>query len=213
MPTDNRPRCAWPIDDELMLRYHDTEWGVPVHDDRKWFELILLDAFHAGLSWRTILHKREAFRAVFHGFDPAKVVRMTAAELRSARQNPGIVRNRMKIDAAVKNARAVLIVQKQWGSFDSFIWSFPKGKTVRNAWPALTHLPARTPLSDAVSKALKAEGFSFVGSTICYAFLQSGGIVNDHIVRCFRYREVARNAGKQAFPGPRARKQKKTRSR
>ncbi len=213
MPTDRKTRCAWPIGDERMLRYHDKEWGVPVHDDRKWFELIVLDAFQAGLSWRTILHKREAFRQVFHGFDPAKVARMPAAELRAARRNPGIVRNRMKIQAAVRNAKAFLSLQKRRGSFDAFIWSFTNGKTIRNSWSELRQLPARTPLSDAVSEGLKAEGFSFVGSTICYAFLQAGGIVNDHIIRCFRHREVTQCAGKRAFSAGRGPRKKKNTTR
>ena len=192
MTVDNRPRCAWPRDDELMRRYHDDEWGAPVHDDRKWFEYILLDAFQAGLSWRTVLHKREAFRKVFHGFRPAAVARMSAAELRKACANPGIIRNRLKVESAARNARAFLKIQRQWGSFDAFIWSFTQGRTVHNAWKELKEIPASTPLSDAVSKALKAEGFSFVGSTMCYAFLQSGGIINDHVARCFRHGELIR---------------------
>lgn len=190
MPVDERPRCGWMGNDALMLRYHDEEWGVPVHDDRKWFELIVLDAFQAGLSWRTVLHKREAFRRVFHGFDPAKVARMTERQLDKARQNPAIIRNRLKIEAAVKNAKAFLALQRREGSFDSFIWCFANGNVVQNRWERLTDLPASTPLSDKVSKALKQEGFSFVGSTICYAFLQAGGVVNDHLVHCFRHKEL-----------------------
>jgi DNA-3-methyladenine glycosylase I len=169
MKIDDKPRCGW-SNDEVMLRYHDEEWGVPVHDDCKWFEFMLLDAFQAGLSWKTVLHKREAFRRVFRGFDPVKVARMSDKAIENACQNPAIIRNRLKIRAAVKNARAFLDVQKKRGSFDSFIWSFTDGEVV--------------------SKALKEEGFSFVGSTICYAVLQAAGVVNDHLVHCFRYKEL-----------------------
>ena len=187
MKPDNKRRCGWMGDDELMLRYHDEEWGVPVHDDRKWFEFIVLDAFQAGLSWRTVLHKREAFRRVFHNFVPAKIVKMTEAEIRKALRDPGIIRNRLKIRATIKNAHAFLKLQKEFGSFDKFIWSFTQGKVVRNSWTQLKQIPASTPLSDTISKALKKNGFTFVGTTICYAFLQAGGIVNDHLVHCFRH--------------------------
>ena len=173
-----------------MLRYHDEEWGVPVHDDGRWFEYLLLDAFQAGLSWKTVLHKREAFREVFHGFDPERVARMTVAEKEAARQNAGIIRNRLKIEAAVKNASAFLKVKEREGSFDSYIWSFTGGKVIRNSWKTLKEIPASTDLSDRVSRALKKEGFTFVGSTICYAFLQAGGIVNDHLTCCFRYEDL-----------------------
>jgi DNA-3-methyladenine glycosylase I len=176
--------------DVAMLRYHDKEWGVPVHDDRVWFEYLVLDAFQAGLSWRTVLHKRAALSAVFHGFEPARVARMTQTELKQAMQNPAIIRNRLKIGAAVKNARAFLALQERRGSFDEFIWSFTDGKVIHNAWQDFDRLPASTALSDAVSRALKQAGFSFVGTTICYAFLQAGGVVNDHLVHCFRYREL-----------------------
>jgi DNA-3-methyladenine glycosylase I len=190
MTINEKPRCAWPGDDVAMLRYHDEEWGVPVHYDRKWFEYLVLDAFQAGLSWRTVLHKRRAFAEVFHGFDPVRVARMTEAELASASQNPAIIRNRLKIRATVNNARAFLELQHRQGSFDQFIWSFTEGLVIHNAWRSLAELPAATPLSDAVSRALKKAGFSFVGSTICYAFLQAGGIVNDHLVHCYRHREL-----------------------
>jgi DNA-3-methyladenine glycosylase I len=190
MKIDDKPRC-WSLgNDELMLRYHDKEWGVPVHDDRKWFEFMLLDAFQAGLSWKTVLHKREAFRRVFRGFDPVKVARMSDKAIEKACQNPAIIRNRLKIRAAVKNAGVFLDVQEKRGSFDSFIWSFTDGDVITNSWNELSEIPASTPLSDAVSKALKGEGFSFAGSTICYAFLQAGGVVNDHLVHCFRYKEL-----------------------
>jgi DNA-3-methyladenine glycosylase I len=185
---DNKFRCTWPGSDEIMIRYHDEEWGVPVHDDLIWFEFIVLDAFQAGLSWKTVLHKREAFRQVFYGFDPVKVARMSDKERESARQNPAIIRNRLKIRATVNNAMAFLKVQEKWGSFDSFIWSFTNGEIIHNSWTDLKEIPASTPLSDKVSNVLKKEGFSFVGSTICYALLQASGVVNDHLVHCFRYK-------------------------
>ena len=187
--SDGKPRCSWMGNDEVMLRYHDEEWGVPVHDDRKWFEFLVLDAFQAGLSWRTVLHKREAFREVFHGFDPARVSRMKEVELEAARQNPGIIRNRLKIQATVKNAIAFLDLQEKQRSFDAFIWSFTDGSVIHSEWEKLEQIPASTPLSDTISKSLKENGFSFVGTTICYAFLQATGVVNDHLVQCFRWRE------------------------
>ena len=190
MPNHNKPRCGWMGDDELMLRYHDEEWGVPVHDDRKWFEYLILDAFQAGLSWKTVLNKREGFKEVFHGFDPEKVSRMTDKEMEAARNNPAIIRNRLKIKSAVSNAKAFLKLQKEHGSFDSYIWSFTDGKVIPNKWETLSDIPASTPLSDTISKALKKEGFSFVGTTICYAFLQAAGVVNDHLTDCFRYEEL-----------------------
>ena len=190
MTDDNKLHCVWPGSDEMMIRYHDEEWGVPVHDDLIWFEFIVLDAFQAGLSWKTVLHKREAFRQVFYGFDPVKVARMSDKEIENARQNPAIIRNRLKIRAAVKNAMAFLKVQEKWGSFDSFIWSFTNGEVIHNSWRELKEVPASTSLSDTVSNALKKEGFSFVGSTICYSLLQAAGVVNDHLVHCFRYKEL-----------------------
>ncbi len=189
MSSDDLPRCAWPMDDPLMIEYHDKEWGVPVHDDRKWFEFIVLDAFQAGLSWRTVLHKREAFRKVFHNFEPEKVAKMSEKELEQARQNPAIIRNRLKIWGSVKNAKAFLSLQERHGSFNTFIWSFTEGKTINNKCKTVDDIPASTPLSDEISKALKKEGMTFVGTTICYAFLQAGGIVNDHLVSCFRHKE------------------------
>ncbi len=190
MRDDEKPRCAWPGDDELMICYHDEEWGLPVHEDRIWFEYMVLDAFQAGLSWRTVLHKRKAFRRVFHNFDPVRVARMSKKQIDAACLDPTIIRNRLKIQAAVKNASAFLEVQAGYGSFDSFIWSFTEGEVRHNAWKNLKQIPASTSLSDAVSKSLKSHGFSFVGATICYAFLQAGGIVNDHLVDCFRYKEL-----------------------
>ncbi len=185
-----KTRCAWMGEDELMLRYHDEEWGVPLHDERKWFEFLVLDAFQAGLSWRIVLHKREGFKKVFHGFDPEKTALMTEEEIELACGNPAIIRNRLKIKSAVKNACAFLDLQEKRGSFDAFIWSFTNGDVIRNHWREPDQLPASTPLSDSVSKALKKEGFSFVGSTICYALLQAAGVVNDHLVSCFRHQEL-----------------------
>ena len=190
MTDDSKFRCAWPGSDEIMIRYHDEEWGVPLHDDLIWFEFIVLDAFQAGLSWKTVLHKREAFRQIFYGFDPVKVARMSDEETENARQNPAIIRNRLKIRATVKNAGAFLKVQEKWGSFDSFIWSFTNGEAIHNSWRELKEVPASTSLSDTVSNALKKEGFSFVGSTICYALLQASGVINDHLIHCFRYEEL-----------------------
>ena len=190
MHTDRKKRCEWIADDDLMRQYHDEEWGVPVHDDRKWFEFLLLDAFQAGLSWKTVLHKREAFREVFHGFDPEQVSRMTARDRERARKNAGIIRNRLKIEASVKNAKAFLALQQEHGSFDRFIWSFTDGKVIHNRWKSRKKIPATTKLSDDVCKALKAAGLTFVGSTICYAFLQAAGVVNDHVTDCFRYAEI-----------------------
>lgn len=191
MKDDRMPRCPWTGTDGPLIRYHDQEWGVPVHDDRKWFELLLLDGFQAGLSWKIVLHKREGFRAVFHGFDPVRVARMSREEIDCACRNPAIVRNRRKIEAAVKNAGSFIGVQRRAGSFDEWIWSFTGGEVVQNAWGSPEQVPAATPLSDALSRGLKDAGFSFVGSTICYAFLQAGGIVNDHLTSCFRHRELS----------------------
>lgn len=190
MIRDDKPSCGWMGDDALMCRYHDEEWGVPVHDDHRWFEFIVLDAFQAGLSWRTVLHKREAFRKVFYQFDPARVARMTPKAVDRACENKAIIRNRLKIQSAIKNARAFLDLQETNGSFDDYIWGFTEGKVIQNRWKEHNDIPASTVLSDAVSKALKQAGFSFVGSTICYAFLQAAGVVNDHLVRCFRHAEL-----------------------
>ncbi|MFZ0242980.1 MAG: DNA-3-methyladenine glycosylase I [Desulfobacterales bacterium] len=190
MNTNNQPRCGWTGDDDALRRYHDEEWGVPVHDDKHWFEYIVLDAFQAGLSWKTVLHKREAFRRVFRGFDPAKVARLTEGALERAAENKAIIRNRLKIRAAVNNAKSFVDLQAKHGSFDAYIWSFTEGRVIHNNWQELDEIPAHTALSDRVSKALKQEGFSFVGTTICYSFLQAGGIVNDHLVSCFRHQEL-----------------------
>lgn len=174
-----------------MIAYHDEEWGEPVHDDRALFEYFVLDAFQAGLSWRTILHKRENFRAAFDGFEPAKIARYGSTERERLLSDAGIVRNRQKIDATIGNAREFLRLQEAYGSFDRWIWQFTGGGTIHNAWPRTGDVPATSPESDAMSSALKAEGFKFVGSTICYAFMQAAGMVNDHVVDCFRHSELA----------------------
>ena len=187
-------RCAWPGDDPLMIAYHDDEWGVPVHDDRKLFEFFVLDAFQAGLSWRTILHKRENFRTAFAGFEPAAIASYGETERERLLADAGIVRNRQKIDATIGNAREFLRVQEAHGSFDAWIWQFTGGDTLHNAWHAIGDVPATSTESDAMSAALKAEGFKFVGSTICYAFMQAAGMVNDHVVACFRHAELTDGA-------------------
>ncbi|MCU0459794.1 MAG: DNA-3-methyladenine glycosylase I [Bacteroidales bacterium] len=182
--------CPWPSGDPLMITYHDTEWGVPVHDDIKWFEHIILDGAQAGLSWKTILHRREGYRKAFDGFDPAKVALYDEYRFSELLNNEGIIRNKLKIRSAISNAKAFLKVQEEFGTFDAYIWKFTEGKTVVNQWKSLGELPASTPLSDLISKDLKKRGFTFVGSTICYAFMQASGMVNDHLVTCFRHPEV-----------------------
>jgi DNA-3-methyladenine glycosylase I len=183
-------RCPWPGDDELMLRYHDSEWGTPVHDDTKHYEFLVLDGAQAGLRWRTILHKRENYRVAFGGFDPCKVARFGAPKVERLLQDPGIVRNRLKVEGAIISAKAFLRVQKEFGSFDAYIWSFTGGLIILNRWESLQQVPAKTPESEAMSKDLLKRGFKFVGPTICYAYMQAAGMVNDHLVSCFRWREV-----------------------
>jgi DNA-3-methyladenine glycosylase I len=185
-------RCAW-AQSPLGIAYHDAEWGVPVHDDRVLFEFITLEGAQAGLSWETILRKRDAYRAAFAGFDPRRVARFTPARCNKLMGNAGIVRNRLKIDSTVSNAKAFLAVQREFGAFDTFLWGFVGGKPLVNRWRASQRLPARTGLSDALSKELKRRGFRFVGSTICYAFMQAVGVVNDHAIDCFRYRQCSSN--------------------
>ena len=180
-------RCAWAGDDPLYRRYHDEEWGVPVHDERALFEFLLLEGAQAGLSWITILRKRERYREVFDGFDPALIARYGEAKVAALLADAGIVRNRLKVRAAVANARAALAVQAEFGSLDTYLWQFVGGKPIRNRWSAQRAVPASTPESDAMSKALKKRGFTFVGTTICYAFMQATGMVDDHIVTCFRH--------------------------
>jgi DNA-3-methyladenine glycosylase I len=178
------------MDDPLMIAYHDEEWGWPVHDDRKHYEFLLLDAMQAGLSWKTILHKRENFRKAFADFDPVAVARFTEKRIEKLLADPGIVRNRLKVHAAVQNARCLLEAQKEFGSFDKYIWQFTGGKTVDNRLKSLKHIQATSRESDAMSKDLKARGFKFVGSTICYAYMQAAGMVNDHLTSCFRYKQI-----------------------
>jgi DNA-3-methyladenine glycosylase I len=182
-------RCDW-AREESMIAYHDREWGVPVHDDRLLFEFLVLEGAQAGLSWSTILNKRENYRAAFDRFDARKISRYDESKVAALLADAGIVRNRLKIAAAIQNAQLFLKVQKDYGSFDSFIWKFTRGEPVRNRWRNLQEVPARTAESDAMSKELLKLGFKFVGSTICYAFMQATGMVNDHLVTCFRHREL-----------------------
>jgi DNA-3-methyladenine glycosylase I len=180
-------RCPWARND-LAILYHDKEWGVPVHDDRRLFEFLVLEGAQAGLSWDTILRKRENYRAAFAGFDPAVVARFDKRKIVGLLNDPGIVRNRLKIASAIQNAQAVLKVSQEFGSFDRYIWQFVGGQPRINTWKSMRSVPARTAQSDAMSKDLRRRGFAFVGSTICYAFMQAVGMVNDHLVNCFRYR-------------------------
>ncbi|MDQ7823426.1 MAG: DNA-3-methyladenine glycosylase I [Candidatus Eremiobacteraeota bacterium] len=195
-------RCPWPGNDPLYVKYHDEEWGVPVHDDCRHFEFLTLECAQAGLSWLTVLRKRENYRGAYGGFDPLKVAQFTGEDIEKLLVNPGIIRNRKKIEASVKNARLFLEIQQQWGSFDRYIWSFVEHQPVINAWKTLKEIPATTPLSDRVSADLKKRGFSFVGSTVIYAHMQAIGLVNDHIVGCFRYKEL----GAAMPPGGRRKK-------
>lgn len=185
-------RCGWVTTDSLYLDYHDREWGVPEYNDRKLFELLILEGAQAGLSWLTILKKRDHYREALAQFDPPVIATFGDRQVAQLLTNPGIVRNRLKIAAAIHNARAFVTLQKEQASFSEFLWRFVNGKPKRNAWKTLQEVPARTPESDAMSKALAQKGFKFVGSTICYAFMQAVGMVNDHVVDCFRYQEVLR---------------------
>ena len=186
---DGKIRCHWaPPNDPLYTAYHDKEWGVPLHDDRALFEFLILEGAQAGLSWSTILHKRDNYRRAFHRFDPKKVARYTSKDVARLLKDAGIVRNRLKIESAIGNAQAYLAVQKEFGSFDKYIWSFVGGKPKQNRWKTSRQVPASTPESDAMSKDLKQRGFRFVGSTICYALMQATGMVNDHRVDCFRHK-------------------------
>jgi DNA-3-methyladenine glycosylase I len=192
MPTK---RCGWAKEsDPLMLDYHDREWGVPVHDDRKHFEFLVLEAAQAGLSWAIVLAKREGYRRAFSEFDPRKVARYTTNRIDKLTLDASIIRNRMKIEAAVRNAREFLAIQDEFGSFDSYCWRFVDGRPRLNRWKSMKDVPATSPESDAFSKDLKKRGFSFVGSTVIYAYMQAVGMVNDHLVDCFRHREVQRRA-------------------
>jgi DNA-3-methyladenine glycosylase I len=189
---DGRPRCAWCGEDPLYVRYHDEEWGVPVRDDRRLFEFLLLEGAQAGLAWITILRKREGYRRALAGFDPERVARFTPQRVERLMEDAGIVRNRLKIEAAVTNARAYLQVKLEFGSFADYIWGFTAGATIQNRWRSLAELPAETPESQRMSRDLRRRGFKFVGPTICYAFMQAVGMVNDHEVACFRHAELAR---------------------
>jgi DNA-3-methyladenine glycosylase I len=188
-------RCPW-AKSELYVAYHDLEWGVPVHDDRLLFEFLILEGAQAGLSWETILKKRDNYREAFNQFDPVLVARYGQKKRQALLSNPGIVRNKLKIEAAIQNAKAFLAVQKEFGTFDKYIWTIVGQEPKQNAWKSMKEVPAKTPESDAMSKDLKRRGFKFVGSTICYAFMQAVGMVNDHLVGCFRHRELSKVAGK-----------------
>ena len=188
--TTSRVRCPWGESDPLYVPYHDTEWGVPLHDDRRIFEMLVLEGAQAGLSWLTILRRREAYRSAFGRFDPQVVARYGPREVASLLADAGIIRNRLKIEAAIGNARAFLDVQREFGSFDRYIWRFVGGRPKQNAWKTLDAVPARTAESEAMSRELRARGFRFVGPTICYAHMQATGMVNDHLVGCFRHRAV-----------------------
>ncbi len=183
-------RCAWALTSQQYLDYHDKEWGVPVHDDRKLFEMLILEGVQAGLSWSLILNKRAGYLQAFDDFDAHKMASYTDRKVQELLANPGIVRNRLKVKAAIQNARAFLALQSRYGSFDAFLWQFVDGYPRQNAWQAMQDIPAKTRESDAMSKELKRHGFTFVGTTICYAFMQAVGMVNDHIVECFRWQEV-----------------------
>ena len=183
-------RCHW-AQNELSIAYHDAEWGVPVHDERKWFEFLILEGAQAGLSWDTILRKRARYREVFDGFDPEKVGRYDRKKVRELLRDAGIIRNKLKIDAAIGNARAFLKVQEEFGSFDRYVWRFVDGRPRQNAWKTHKQVPPKTPQSDALSNDLQKRGFRFVGSTICYALMQATGMVNDHAVSCFRYKDLS----------------------
>jgi len=187
---ENIIRCGWCGKDELYIKYHDEEWGVPLHNDEKLFEMLCLEGMQAGLSWITILKKRENYRKAFSNFNAKKIIKYDEEKINKLMQNEGIVRNRLKINAIIKNARAYLDVQKEYGSFDKYIWQFVNGQPVVNKLQSISGAPSKTEISDVMSKALKKKGFTFVGSTICYAFMQATGMVNDHTINCFRYNEA-----------------------
>jgi len=190
-PDLKKTRCAWAGSNPLMLAYHDTEWGVPVHDDLVLFEFLTLEGAQAGLSWQTILNRREGYRTAFCGFDPEQVARMTPGDEERLRQNPEIIRNRLKISSTITNARAFLKVQNEFSSFDAYLWRFVAGEPIQNSWKTITDIPAETRESKTLSRDLLRRGFRFVGPTICYAFMQAVGMVNDHTVDCFRFREIS----------------------
>jgi DNA-3-methyladenine glycosylase I len=193
--TATRIRCAWSGNNPVMAEYHDKEWGLPVHDDRTLFEFLILEGAQAGLSWQTVLNKRANYRKAFSSFDAKKIARYTPADAARLMADPGIIRNRLKVHAAIRNAKAFLEIQREFGSFDAYVWQFADGKPINHKLASMKDVPARTPESDAMSKDLLKRGFKFVGSTICYAFMQAVGMVNDHEMKCFRYKEVSRLAG------------------
>ncbi len=186
----NKSRCPWCLSDPLYIQYHDREWGVPVHHDRKLFEFLILEGAQAGLSWFTVLKKRQNYRKAFEGFDAVKIIRYGSSEIKKLMKNAGIIRNRLKIESTISNAKAYLAVKKEFGSFDRYLWSFVSGQPIVKGIKAMKHLPPHTEISDALSKDLKNRGFRFIGSTICYALMQAVGMVNDHLTTCFRYREL-----------------------
>ena len=186
-PPTEKKSCSWPSNDPLMIKYHDEEWGVPLHDDRKLFEFMVLDAFQAGLSWRTILHKRENFRKAFDDFEPEVIANYSEGKIQLLMNDAGIIRNQLKIRGTVENAKGYLKVVEEFGSFDKYIWQFTGGKTIQNHITSLSQIPVSSPESDAMSKDLKKRGFKFVGTTICYAFMQAAGMVNDHLTECHRF--------------------------
>jgi DNA-3-methyladenine glycosylase I len=196
--TDTKIRCAWGTSSPKYMAYHDTEWGVPVHDDRKLFEFMVLDAMQAGLNWRIVLQKRQSFDKALDGFDIAKVARYGDRDLNRLLSTDGIIRNRLKLAAAISNARAALEVQQEFGSLDAYLWQFVGGRPLVNAWKRIEQIPAESAEAEAMSRDLKKRGFKFVGPTICYAFMQAAGLVNDHLTGCFRYAEVAKAGGGRA---------------
>ena len=188
-----KQRCEWQGSDELMIKYHDEDWGTPVHDDRKWFEFITLDAFQAGLSWAIVLNKRENFRKAFDNFEPEIIAKYDESKFEELTQDAGIIRNKLKIKATISNAKAFIEIQKEFGSFDKYIWKFVDDKPIINKWKQTSEIPASTEVSDVLSNDLKSRGFKFVGTTICYAFMQGAGLVNDHLTHCFRYKELTKS--------------------
>lgn len=190
-------RCGWAGNEQIYIDYHDKEWGVPVHDDRKHFEFLVLESAQAGLSWITILKKRENYRKAFDNFDPERIVRYGKEKVEELLNNKGIVRNRRKIEAAINNAKVFIEIQKEFGSFDKYIWDFVGGKPIKNNWTTLEEVPAKTSRAEEISKDLKKRGFKFIGPTICYSYMQAIGLVNDHIVECFRYEDINKAEGKK----------------
>jgi DNA-3-methyladenine glycosylase I len=195
-------RCGWSSTDPLYVAYHDEEWGIPAHDDRRLFEFLILEGAQAGLSWFTILKRRENYRRALHGFDPEKIAAYSAADVRRLLEDESIIRNRLKITSAIGNARAALKTRDEFGSFDAFVWRYVDHRPIQNAWRSLTEIPATTETSDTMSKDLKKRGFNFVGSTICYSFMQAVGMVNDHVVSCFRHEEVKKAGRPNSRRGP-----------